>query len=293
MTNEQIALIIDSCNKTDDLDFVIKCAKDVVKTKNPYHICDFAEFCRHSDNPQVMPILEGGMFATGDLIHCYEFAFCMADHDKNFNLKKFEELIIINELAKIEYYFLECVKGTNVDKITKNFLSTKNKKWIKAYVENDELDKPYNNLDLQKYCNCLQDDYLPKRLEKYRNNPQLAEEDAIKSKDPLFINEVMEYCRPVNLDKLFEAMMATDDLLHIYEMYCSVSDLTEVQKNIVLEYMKNNKHLNSAKYMYYICAYTDLAREKQIEMLEAAKRTGNEKYIKKIETVIKPVGIKK
>jgi len=229
----------------------------------------------------------------GDLIHCYEFAFCMADHDKHFNLKKFEELIAVNDLAKIEYYFLECVKGTDVDKMTKAMLKTNNKKWIKAYIENKELEKPFSELDLNRYYNCLRDDYLPQKLEKYRENFAQAEEDAIKSKNPLFINKVMEYCQPVNIDRLFNAMMATDELLHIYEMYCSVPSLTEAQRNTILEYMKNNSKLNSAKYMYYVCAYTDLAREKQLEMLEAAKRTGNEKYIKKIESVLKPIGIKK
>ncbi len=292
MNKERLIEIIEECNHTNDINVVIERAKEIAATKNPYHICDFAEFVTLSDHPTVMPILEDGMFATEDIVHCYEFAFCMADHGKKFNLKRFEDLIIDNDMAKLQYYFLECVKGCNTYNLFEAFKCCAPSKWLKAFAENEEV---------AQYNTAQNDEYLPNLIfwrendeEKVKQEPNYPEKkakvikDAIKSRKPLSINDAAEYYAetPEEVNALFEAMMATDDLLHIYELYCSVPALTEEQKAIILDYIKNNNYLNSAKYMYYISEYTDLPAKEVAKMLKAAQKTGNTKYIKKIEKTL-------
>ncbi len=291
MTKERLIEIIEECNRTDNIDLIIARTKEVVATRNPYFICDFAEFVTKSDHPQVMPKLEDGMIATGDLVHCYEFAFCMADHDKKFNLTRFEDLMIENKMAKLQYYFMECVKGRNGKKLFNSFVFCAPSKWLKAFEENKELaclNTAYNDQWLPAFTS-----YIECKEENTRNKEgfeaRIARvKAALKSGNPLEINNAAEYDAESEeeIQELFEAMMATDDLLHIYELYCSVPALTDNQRTIILDYMRNSDQLNSAKYMYYVCAYTDLSAKEVAKMLESAKKTGNKEYIEKIEQVL-------
>ncbi len=289
MTKQEFIKIIEECNATKDIAFVAQKAKEVVATKKPYFICDFAEFVTLSDTPEVMPILEDGMIATDDIVHCYEFAFDMADHDKKFNLKRFEDLIIKHKLGKIEYYFLECVKGCDCLKMFEAFTMCAPSKWLRAFSENEEL--AYLNKNPEGFEALI----VAREGEEERVRTHLTPEErvdiikqSIYSRKPISINDAAEYTAQTQeeIDALFESMMATDDLLHIYELYCSVPALTDEQKLIILDYLKNNDYLNSAKYMYYVSAYTDLPVAEVEKMLESARKTGNTEYIEKIEKVL-------
>lgn len=289
MTQEEFKKILKNCMATNDITIVARGAMEVAESDNPYFICDFAEFVPLSDDPSIMPILEDGMIATGDVYHCYEFAFCMADHDKKFNLPRFEDLMIQGKRGKILYYFLECVKGANIEKVTNGFLQTTDDRWLQEYLNNDEILKIHSEEDLPYLC---QEDTLFKKylvaykLEGHENEigfPAALSIEAENSKDPEFITTAGEY---YHNDRLFNAIMATDDLLHIYEYYCAVPNLSEQEKSIILDYLKNNNYINSAKYMYYVSEYTDLPADQVEEMLKAAKKTGNQEYIEKIAATL-------
>ena len=290
------------CVMSKDYLYVYKRAKGVANSKNPFLICDFAENVALADDPNIMQLLEDGIIGCNDIYHEYEFAFAMADSGKkNFNLNRFEKRIRESGIAKIMYYCLECLVGCDCDEMEKALIKTKDAKYIELFMNNDEVDHRHsrswyeNKLSKIKEENELESKrYLPKQLttiaedlnviDTNENDEELLTKSSDKNSNnynPMHINMCAEYTDCDRRDA-FDLMMNSDNILHIYEYYCSVADDSE--KDVIYEYILNSGY---AKIMYYMIAWTDLDLNRCKEMLIEIENTCNKKYIEKAVEAVK------
>lgn len=281
--------------KSTDKELVKQRAIEATQTGDPFVICDFAEFVPLADTPEVMKILEDGMIACGDIYHEYEFAFCMADSNKkNFNLKRFEEHFRECGIAKIMYYCMECLKGCDLIAMEDALMSTKDTKYIEHLMNNEEVDRQHSSYWYKSAIENFERVHEKSAYGKYLPNDIAVEtvygdDDAIlayaidksqQTGNPMYINMAAEYTDCNKRDAL-GFMMSSNNILHIYEYYCSAA--TEGQKDVIFDYILNSGY---AKIMYYMIAWTDLPVDKCYIMLDAIEATGNKKYYEKAREAV-------
>ncbi len=292
---------LQDCIKSKDYAYVYKRAQEVAKSRNPFVICDFAENVPLADDYEIMELLEDGMIACDDIYHEYEFAFALADSGKKcFNLKRFEKRFRKSGIAKIMYYCLECLVGCDTAKMETALMETRDTKYIELFMNNDEVGHEHSgywymhaieNFKREEKSKGIR--YVPKQLatlvrglnvvKDNTNDAYLlvnAGNEYDKDYNPMHINMCAEYT-DCDKERAFELMMASDNILHIYEYYCSAA--SEEEKDVIYLYVLNSEY---AKIMYYMIAWTDLPLDKCNEMLDAIEKTRNKKYIEKAKEAI-------
>ena len=281
--------------RSKDLKFVKDCAELAVESRNPFLICDFAEFVPLADTPEIMKLLEDGMIACGDIYHEYEFAFCMADAGKKcFDLKRFEQRFRESGIAKIMYYCMECLVGCDISAMEDSLMDTKDTKYIQLFMENEDIPKQHSkfwyksaieNFD-REHAETSYGKYLPNELNVetvYGGDDAIlayAVDESNRLGNPMLINMAGEY---TDCDKrdAFWHMINCMNLLHTYEYYCSAAN--EGQKDYIFNLILDSGY---AKIMYYMIAWTDLPLDKCYKMQQAIELTDNEKYITKTAQAI-------
>lgn len=260
--------------------------EEVLKLGNAYEICDFAESNETACTPENMKKLEDAIIKIGDIVHIYEFMFLMVDSGiKEFNLKRFEEIIRNSKNAKLMCYCVGFVPGIDTEAMLNALYETKNVKYIER-LSDEEYGLDINSLPgyHQKLEEAKLYDYFPECLNQFGTTDiNELREKAIESKDPYLINEVADYLeyleeykgfKGIDIAPLQEAQLEYADPLNLYEFAASVkgSDKQAFQNQVVKSGM--------AKYMYYMYEYVEGVNKK--ELAEAIKVAGNEKYIEKI-----------
>lgn len=309
MDNLEFKKMLKTAIKRTDRMYVSYCVDRLLEELNPFHICDFAELVPLADDPELMPKLANGMYNCNDIYHLYEFLFCMNDSGKKF--VPFDDIATIikdSGIAKIIYYCIECIDWCNTEDMEQALLGTDDYRYILAYSENKDLKKFHS----EDYIENLLKELLSDRYEicglascqpqyywdKYFENLDLDKKGARlepiieiskRLNNPMLINMGAEYedFLVSQMPDAFRAMMDSENELHIYEYYCSMKEhpnpercLTKQQKKEILAFIEN---CNNAKIMYYVCAWTDASLELCLRMREAIYKTGNKKYIDKVE----------
>ena len=275
-------------------------AQTVARSKNPYYICDFAEYVDSADSPLVMPILQKAMEETGDIVHIYEFAFLMADCERTaVDYESLQNLIIESEDPKLICYSAEYVPTFDQKALAQGMIRCGNEKWLTHYIESVGFYAGVQNESEQERENqksALVAKLLFEQERGYKIPKQISDNyeggtiigiahNVLSAGVPYHINtfaendaelygltpEVQaEFIRPFE-----EAMISTGDILHIYEFGASVpgADIRMIEDAVIESGM--------AKYMYYVGAYVPGADAER--MLEEIKKTGNKKYVQKME----------
>jgi len=253
------------CIKSDNYAEVYDAACDVAMSGDPYLICDFAESVPLADDPEIMETLEYGIQRCNDIYHEYEFAFTMADSGKKyFNQKLFEKRFRESGIAKIMYYCMECLAGCDVREMESALMGTKDTKYIEHLMNNEEVDRKHSHFwyksAIENFTREQQASgkrYLPKQLETLVRGLNVTKDDSNdeyllinagnqgeNNYNPMHVNMCAEYTN-CDKDKAFHLMMESDDILHIYEYYCSAA--TEEQKEEIFENVTKSGY---AKVMY-------------------------------------------
>ena len=283
-------------------------AQDVAKTKNPYYICDFMEYVDLADNPEIMPILQNAMEATGDIVHIYEFSYLAGDLKREaVDYNRLQQLIIESKNPKLICYSAEYVPQFSRYELGYALSECGNYKWCKYWTENESLrgvgsgrwvytaSYIYKRINFRKE---MQKDiiFYPEVCKVTMNNGVGISQDtitdiesyALTSNNPYLINETAENIllryedENVRREKVIDfelAEVATGDILHIYEYGASVpmADPVLIENAAIAS--------NMPKYMYYVACYVPNANVEK--MREAIYTTGNNRYIEKIDEHIK------
>ncbi len=283
--------------KSKDINVVKEYALQAVATRNPFIICDFAEFVPLADSEGIMPILEDGMIACGDIYHEYEFAFCMTDSGKkHFNLPRSEKRIRESGIAKIMYYTIECMAECDTEKMEKALIDAQDDRYIEMFKDNRELYHTYSDHWYESLIEKLKQRnvrYIPRQLIDIAPELDLIHDNQndnilldivcdlrADEYNPMYINMCAEYT-DCDKESSFLAMMNSDNILHIYEYYCSAA--CDDEKDEIFEYILNSGY---AKIMYYMIAWTDLDLGRSRIMCDAIDRLNNKKYAEKAKEAL-------
>lgn len=279
-------LLIDVTKDSDDYDLVRVNSKKLTFCRDPYVICDFAEYTKLADTKEVMTTLTNAIIRIDDLVHLYEFYFLMSERNaKNFNYTLVEDIIKRSKNPKIMSY---CLSFTNIkDEIgmLNSLYATKNAKWIERLGE--ELDTSV----LPGYKEALDEaicfPYFPPCLEKYQTKDiSSLVELAIKEGNPYIINELADYMEYLMTYKGVSGLNVSElvtpykwsvvgNPLYQYEFAASVDTIDKSTfTTMVIEE-------GIAKIMYYMYEYVKGVDKPLIK--NAINQTGNEKYIKLVK----------
>ena len=288
MTKEQFDEILKTSVNSTDVKQLLATTKMVASAGNPYFICDFAEYVDLSGVAGAMEILEDVMLEYKDPYHPYEFAFCMADSEREFNLSKFEANVIASGNAKLMYYFMGYVKGCNIMDMTMALLKTGCSKWIEHYIENEEIPKMEDaDVIFNAFKKAKQTSYIPPCLkpifDKHEGDFSKVQAEVKNSGDAYLMTELAEHFEQADREGLLQEALETKDILNVYEYGCSVpgAPVDAIAEKIV--------ERGVSKLMWYVAEYTDWGCEKL--MLGALRQSGNDKYITKIEEKFIPQDI--
>jgi len=244
---------------------------------NPYFICHWAESMPGIDTKESIETLENAIIATEDIVHIYEFMFLMADMGiENFDIERFEDIIIASKNPKLMYYILDYVPGVNEKKLLKALCDTKCEKYLLLASANHIIPQ-------EVLIEAHRHNFVPEALKVQlkRGGKYTTQWNVISSKNPYLINEFAEYYghdEDINFDALQNAMINTGDILHIYEFACSVPG---ADKEKIVDIIIQRKMV---KYMYYCYEYLEGADKEKLK--EAIKESGNQKYIDKMQNVL-------
>ena len=315
MTKKEFNDLLALCQgETEDTLFIQAAVKEVAYSGNPHFIYDLIEYCPAVDTLENMRILEDAIIALASLnnniIIAYEFMFEMAtDFEiKNFNLRRFEELIILSGNPKLIHYCIRCIKGSNVPKMLEALYATRSEKYI-TYVKqkydhsvNKEL-YPGETIFNDEYDAALEkaktDLYFPNWIYAFETSDfQLLCQRVISSKVPYFINELADYFEYLIayvlkddvevismlgglIEHLNVAIKEYGTTLDKYEYAWSIDS---VDKGAVEEDVISS---GEVKFMYY---FIDIPGANKEELYKAIKDSGNQKYIDLIKPNINPDG---
>lgn len=251
-----------------------------------YKICDFAENVKLADEPENMRWLEDGIIRNKDLVHIYEFMFLMVDSGvKNFNLKRFENIIIESKNPKLMCYCIGFVPGIDFNRMLNALYETKCAKYIER-LGDEEFGLDVNSLPgyHKKVEAAKKYDYFPESLSVFgtRDISRLISV-AIESKNPYLINEVADYIEylaeykdviGLDITSLENAQHMYADPLHLYEFAASIKSSNKIAfQNRVVD-------SNMPKYIYYMYEYVPGVNREALKSV--ISKSENKKYMNKV-----------
>lgn len=244
--------------------------KTIAGCGNQHFIYDLIQHCPQIATPENMRIFEQGIIdlaqAKNNPTIAYEFMFEMATDFKiqNFDLERFEKLIIDYQNPKLMDYCIRCIKGTNVPRMLSALYATGSLKYIarvkQKYEEhnvNQELypaEQVFNEEYDQALASARENAYTPFWIDEDQfTSPTLEELCArvVAAKKPYLINELadyfeylLDYNEPdeqfrLMLEALIEilkrAMKKQGEMLDKYEFSWSVkrADVPSMQEDVI------------------------------------------------------------
>lgn len=303
----EVLYTIGLCNTTNDENILRENIRKILQTRNPYYICDFVENVSKVHKREYLKLFEDEMLSIGDIVHAYEFMFLLADMKvKDFDLKRFEQVIQESENAKLMMYSLAFVEGIDTESMLQALYETKNAK----YIEQLSTDEEYEFLHVsesEEYKRRLAEakkyDYFPKSLEEVKPEdnqdiqnlihnvmslPESSEEE--KRKKAYAINELANYLQytikyhpqgltirvieqAIELLAEAEAEVGKEEPLHLYEFAASVDIKNKTP--LIEKVIKNG----SAKFMHYCLEYVQgLSEETERKLKRALEYKHHNKY---------------
>ena len=287
MTQANFKKLLEETKNSTSVSVVLANAKKVAETGNPYYICDFVEYVDLADSDMIMPILQAAIEKTKDYVHIYEFLFLTADCDKKaVNYERLVDLIIESKNPKLMAYTLEYVGDLYIDKerLLVKLVENVNAKWYDfALREVNTIDNKVLKAELLAALKIrkemidsgkFKEDFLKGKT------PESVIRTASKSKSSYEINTVAETLTDdiEDMSVLEDAIINLGDILHIYEFGASVdgANIKKIEDAAIKSKMP--------KYMYYVGAYVPGANQER--MYREIAKTGNKKYLEKMEEVI-------
>lgn len=310
MTRKEFEKIIEICNSEGaDFETIHHFATLVAETKDPYLICDFCEYVDAADNPEIMPMMQEAILMEKNPLHWYEFAYLMCDCQKKcVDYAQLQGKIESLKDPKLIAYCREFVPAFDGNSLDEAMCECANYKWIMAYknlLHFDDMstwgdENPwfaslyYKSRDLEdnknngitKVPNCVRNSVMYTHP---FNKVSRAFDIATKGDDPYYTTTFAEFYCGIEANKsdkealkdLQEATEKSGDVLSVYELGASVDGVNIRRvENFAIE-------SGMAKYMYYVGAYCPGANLDR--MLRQIKKTGNQKYVKKMEEHIEEV----
>ncbi len=295
------------CNNTNDEKTLNESIEKVLDSENPYYICDFVENVQRVHTAQDLKKFEDKMIDIDDIVHSYEFMFLLADMGvKDFNLKRFEELIKQSGNSKLMMYCLGFVDGIDKESMLQALYDTRNAECIETLSYSED----YEDLNVNsrpEYAEKLriakEHYYFPKSLEEFKkedsNNIQdliysvvrmEAESPKQKRKKAYVVNELANYLQylskyhsedynskmlesVINLLQETEVEVGASEPLHLYEFAASTD--TKDKSPIINKVIENG----SAKFMHYCLEYVPgLSEETEKRLKRALELKHHNKY---------------
>lgn len=307
MKSIELQQIIGLCNNTNDEKTLNDSIDKVLKSDNPYYICDFVENVKRVHKAEHLRKFEDKMIDIDDIVHSYEFMFLLTDMGvKDFNLNRFEELIKQSGNSKLMMYCLGFVNGIDKESMLQALYDTKNAECIETLSYSED----YEDLDVnsrpeyeERLGMAKEHYYFPKSLEEFKGNDSNNIQDLIykvvrmeaetpkqKRKKAYAINELANYLQylgkyhsedysseileaTINLLQDVEVEVGADEPLHLYEFAASTD--TKDKSSIINKVIENG----SAKFVHYCLEYVpDLPEEIEKKLRRVLELKHHNKY---------------
>lgn len=313
-------------NKKD----LLRYAKRVAETGNPYFICDFCEYVEAVDDPDIMPFLQKAMENCGDIVHIYEFAFLMADCGRQcVDYKSLQDIIIASEDPKLIAYCSEYVPTFDQKALADGMIKCGNVKWLEHYIEakgyyagvenaseKEKISQKQRLLKSFELARKRETRFFPpksvtdvygilgKDLEQMRK-------DVLKSKNPYLINEMAEnweatlYETPLYIIEKEKQIrmpehLRTQSYAECIEEYADAM----IETGDILHIYEFGASVPGAPIRKIEDAAIEIGMAKYMyyvgayvpganvgRLLKSIEKTGNKKYIEKMKDHIKEAGI--
>ena len=246
--------------------------EEINQMKDPYSICDYLVEKGNSLTRDCMSALEDAIARTRDILQIYEFLFLAADKKIDIDRKKFEGIIMESGNAKLMYYCLVFVPGTDIEKMLNALLDTKNAMYIED-LRSEECQEAIGDIKFlvenykKKLAEAKDFTYFPRSLEQFGNFETPVEElkEKVKEKgEPYLITELANYLeylkkyknKDYSLDDLTTAILKCNDPMNLYEYISSVGAVKDKKPFIRAV---NEQRKSRIKFLKYIKKYVELS----------------------------------
>lgn len=283
---------INGCNNNIGEDYLRESVNWVIETNDPYVLCDFIENVKACHTKEYIKMFEDAIISIGDIVHIYEFMFLLNDLKvKEFDIKRFEEIIRNSGNSKLMLYCLEFVKGIDTESMLQALYRTKNAKYIELLSTSEDYEE-IRAAERPEYAEQLriakEYNYFPKSLEEFKGETEKEVDiqdlkfqvtnleggnQEQKRKKAYLINELANYMEYLmeyhaenydrevltkDINSLYETEVEVidDEPLHAYEFLASVE--TEDKEAMADKIMKKNH----PKFLHYCLEYVPNLSEK-------------------------------